>query len=219
MPSDFKKCLNTKSLNLLFIYTAVITDIESGHACTVELSLFEWMRLCCCMHPCSVCVGGGQEGALARGTDVCCIVAVCVDGRGPGAAFVSPAFKSTHSLSAASCHPSPPPSSSHWREGKDVCVCVCACVCAGAALAWRRRLQQSLLCPPPPSQVTVGGPSWLALGRLDPYGTGGGEESLVNVQINCCCLCFLLIFLISYHIKALFCAELLLYFKFYTWMP
>lgn len=34
-------------------------------------------------------------------------------------------------------------------------------------------MQQSLL-PPLLSQVTVGGPSWPALGRLDPYGTGGG---------------------------------------------
>lgn len=33
------------------------------------------------------------------------------------------------------------------------------------------------LCLPPPSQVTVGGPSWLALGRLDPYGTGGGKKA------------------------------------------
>lgn len=68
------------------------------------------------MHPClcsvfvSVCVwvGGGQEGVQDRGTDVCCIVVVCMDGRGPGAAFVSLAFKSTRLHSVVSCLPSPP---------------------------------------------------------------------------------------------------------------
>lgn len=82
-----------------------------------------------------------------RGTDVRCIVAVCADGRGPGAAFVSLAFKSTRSHSAASCLPSvhPPPSSSPWREGRDVCVCLCV----WAGLPWLKgRVCSSPFCPP-----------------------------------------------------------------------
>ncbi len=88
-----------------------------------------------------MCVGGGQEGAQARGTDVCCIVVVCVDGRGPGAAFVSPAFKSTRLHSAASCLPSPPlhvlllPPLLGGKAEMCMCVCVCVCVEEGAALA------------------------------------------------------------------------------------
>lgn len=73
-----------------------------------------------------------------RGTDVRCIVAVCADGRGPGAAFVSLAFKSTRSHSAASCLPSPllcaPSSFLLSLEGRQRCVCVFVCV-GRAALA------------------------------------------------------------------------------------
>lgn len=106
-------------------------DTEGDHS-LLNYLFYKWMWLYWCMHPCLcsvfACVGGGQEGAQDRGTDVCCIVVVCTDGRGPGAAFVSSAFKSTRSHSVASClpsHPSqhlpPPSSSSSWREGRDVC--------------------------------------------------------------------------------------------------
>ncbi|KAK7880546.1 hypothetical protein WMY93_032817 [Mugilogobius chulae] len=65
--------------------------------------------------------GGGREGQ-DRGTDVRCIV----DEPRPGAAFVSAAFKSTRSHSAASCLPGPSPSlllGSSWRnEGRGVTV-------------------------------------------------------------------------------------------------
>lgn len=69
-----------------------------------------------------VFVCGGQEGVQDRGTDVCCIVVVCVNGRGPGAAFVSLAFKSTRLHSAASCLPSSPLHFLLSLEGRQSCV-------------------------------------------------------------------------------------------------
>lgn len=103
-----------------------------------------------------VCVGGGQEGVQDRGTDVCCIVVVCMDGRGPGAAFVSLAFKSTRLHSVVSCLPSspllspphlPPPFSSSWREGRDVCG-------GGGCLGLVEEAPAVPSAPPPPHPPT-----------------------------------------------------------------
>lgn len=143
----------------------------------------KWMRSCRLLRSslrCK-CVGWGQEGVQDRGTDVCCIVTVCVDGRGPGAAFVSPAFKSTRSTFSCLVPPlpstQPPPPSSPLLTAREMCIYVCVYVVWGC-LGLKEKAPAVPYAPPrpPPSQVTVGGPSWLALGRLDPYGTGGGEK-------------------------------------------
>lgn len=47
------------------------------------------------------------------------------------------------------------------------------CLCGPGCLGLKEGFA-AVPSPPLLSQVTVGGPSWPALGRLDPYGTGGG---------------------------------------------
>lgn len=118
---------------------------------------FKWMWSCRLLRSSlrRKCVGWGQEGAQDRGTDVRCIVTVCVDGRGPGAAFVSPAFKSTRSTFSCLVPPlpsTPPPPPSSLLTAREMCIYVCVC---GLGLPWPEgEGSSSPLCSPSSSSLT-----------------------------------------------------------------
>lgn len=169
--------------------TWTIIYFKSGCGC-VRVCMLLHVSLCCvCVYVCAcVCVGGGQNGVQDRGTDVHCIVAVCADGRGPGAAFVSLAFKSTRSHSAASCLPSPlctlllPPLLGGKAE-----MCVCVCVCGPGCLGLKEGFAAVPSAPP-----SLTGDCWRSqLASSWPIRSiwyrrrRRRRGNLVNFEINC----------------------------------
>lgn len=124
------------------------TQSQSSRRCLVisilEVDVAAVSAVCVC-----VCVaeGGWRSESAGRREQMCAVLWRCVDQQGPGAAFVSPAFKSTRLHSStpllrpplSQCPPSPP-----TLLGGTAVWNLCVCVEEGQPL-----LQPSLLQPPP----------------------------------------------------------------------